>query len=93
MFKQSGVQSEGDIRTARDHIKQHFSIWLQSKGAAGIRPKTIIFIRHYRYQLKFKSAFQWGFVSCLPGVMKGLGDGCVREKVLLTQEMKRKSFY
>ena len=39
VFKRSWVQSEGDIGTARDHIK-HFNIWLQSKGAAGITAKT-----------------------------------------------------
>ena len=30
VFKRSWLQSEGNIWTAHDHIKQHFNIWLQS---------------------------------------------------------------
>lgn len=35
VFKRSWLQSEGNIWTARDHIKQHFNIWLQRVRAPG----------------------------------------------------------
>ncbi len=42
VFKRSWLQSEGDIWTANDHIKQHFNIWLQSGRVRAPRAKTII---------------------------------------------------
>lgn len=53
IFKMSWLQSEGNIWTAHDHIKQHFNIWLQSgrvrAPGATTDSKNNNFIHHYKY--------------------------------------------